>query len=201
MTGIYQIRNTLNNDIYIGSTSKSFNRRRIQHFSELRKGKHHSVHLQRAVNKYGINNFVFEVIKECNKEKCIEFEQYYLDLLSPRYNINIKATSRLGIKVRDLDKHRLARNSCNWKITDDGRKRISETHKGIPKTKEHVEKVAAAQRKPVIQLTKDGEFIKRYPSAKIAASLNGWNTYCRIYDVCNGRRKTAYNYKWIYADK
>lgn len=54
---IYHITNQCNGKKYIG---KSFNlKHRLEdHFSELQHNKHHSHKLQRAVNKYGIENFV-----------------------------------------------------------------------------------------------------------------------------------------------
>lgn len=53
---IYKITNTLNGQVYVGKTH-DLNKRILQHFSDLKKGKHHSHKLQRAVDKYGIDNF------------------------------------------------------------------------------------------------------------------------------------------------
>ena len=53
---IYKITNILNGKVYIGKTH-DLNKRILQHFSDLKKGKHHSRKLQRAVDKYGIDNF------------------------------------------------------------------------------------------------------------------------------------------------
>lgn len=53
---IYKITNTLNGKVYVGKTH-DLNKRILQHFSDLKKGKHHSHKLQRAVDKYGIDNF------------------------------------------------------------------------------------------------------------------------------------------------
>lgn len=51
-SGVYMIKNVLNNHKYIGST-KNFKQRLKQHLSDLRNNKHHSPHLQAAWNKYG----------------------------------------------------------------------------------------------------------------------------------------------------
>ena len=53
---IYKITNTLDGRVYVGKTH-DLDKRILQHFSDLRKGKHHSHKLQRAVDKYGIDNF------------------------------------------------------------------------------------------------------------------------------------------------
>ena len=56
-TVIYKIENLLNSDCYIGSTN-NFSRRKKRHFGDLKNGNHHSIKLQRAVNKYSITNSV-----------------------------------------------------------------------------------------------------------------------------------------------
>ena len=79
---IYKIENTINKKFYIGS-SVNYKRRWEQHIYELNKNKHDNIHLQRAWNKYGKDNFEFSIIEECeNSNQYIE-EQYYLDMLQP----------------------------------------------------------------------------------------------------------------------
>jgi group I intron endonuclease len=43
--------------------------------------------MQRHFDKYGENNFCFEVVEYCEKNKLIEREQYYINLLNPKMNI------------------------------------------------------------------------------------------------------------------
>ena len=52
-TVIYKIENLLTSDCYIGSTN-NYSRRSKRHFEDLKSNKHHSIKLQRAVNKYNI---------------------------------------------------------------------------------------------------------------------------------------------------
>jgi group I intron endonuclease len=95
---IYQIKNIINNKIYIGS-SVSFTNRKQEHFRDLFLNKHHCIALQRAYNKYGLENFVFEVIELVeNKNNLIKREQFYIDTLNPEYNSSRIAGSCLGIK-------------------------------------------------------------------------------------------------------
>jgi group I intron endonuclease len=114
-TGIYKITNIINNKFYIGSASLGFERRFIQHKSDLKQNKHRNIHLQRSYNKHGKDNFIFEIIEYCEPLKCIEREQYYIDTLKPNFNINLKAQSCLGVK-RTLEQ----------------RKRISKANRGRP---------------------------------------------------------------------
>lgn len=101
-TGVYRIRNTVNGKLYVGSTaSATFRRRWRQHVMDLRRGNHHSPHLQAAWNKYGEDAFEFEVLLECPPEDCLRLEQECIDgfrSANPKcgYNINPVAGSSLG---------------------------------------------------------------------------------------------------------
>ena len=90
---IYIIRNSINGKFYIGS-SKKYHIRKLRHFNELRKNKHHSIHLQRAFNKYSEENFEFIIIETCYNY--LKREQYLLDnvinLKKDTYNVSSSAT-------------------------------------------------------------------------------------------------------------
>lgn len=127
-SGIYCIENTINNNIYIGSSYNIY-KRKLTHLCELRKGTHHCYYLQRSFNKYGEDNFIFYTIEECSNDKLIEREQYYIDKLIPKYNIC-----------------RIAGSSLGTKRTKETRRKLSESHKGqkawnkgIPRTSEEIE--------------------------------------------------------------
>ncbi len=59
---IYKIRNVVNSKFYVGSAIDTRTRFR-QHRRLLRKGTHHSKHLQASWNKYGEDAFKFEVVE------------------------------------------------------------------------------------------------------------------------------------------
>lgn len=97
--GIYQIRNLINNKCYIGSAAgKGFNNRWKSHINDLKKQKHHSSKLQNAWNKYGIENFIFEVLLCCDPKNCLFYEQIALDYYKPEYNICSTAGSTFGLR-------------------------------------------------------------------------------------------------------
>ncbi len=91
--GVYQIRNKVNGNVYIGS-SKHLRKRCKDHFCHLKNKKHDNPHLQRAYNKYGEDNLVFEVIEFCSPEERFEIEQYWIDYFIGEncYNINPMAS-------------------------------------------------------------------------------------------------------------
>ena len=79
MTGIYKIENKINGKVYIGK-SKNIKKRWTGHICELNKNYHHNIHLQSAWNKYGEDNFIFEVLEECTEDVLSEKEIYYIGL-------------------------------------------------------------------------------------------------------------------------
>ena len=72
MCGIYKITNNINKKIYIGK-SVNIETRWNQH-----KYTKDSLPIHHAIQKYGINNFTFEVIEECNPKDLNEKEIYWI---------------------------------------------------------------------------------------------------------------------------
>jgi group I intron endonuclease len=93
---IYQIRNTITNKRYIGS-SCNIEQRKERHLTDLQRGIHHNIYLQRSYNKHGPEAFLFEVIQEheiVSEMQIREVEQKYLDVTEweDLYNIGKGAT-------------------------------------------------------------------------------------------------------------
>jgi len=91
--GIYKIENMVNGKVYIGS-SKDIKQRFRQHLSDLKNNRHHSIHLQRAWNKYGESNFKFSIIEELDYINDLFItERHYIikfDSLNKNKGYNIK---------------------------------------------------------------------------------------------------------------
>lgn len=86
---IYCITNLINNKIYIGSTINLRNRM-YAHFNSLKANRHYNNYLQYAFNKYGIENFVVNILEECecDQEIITLKEQHYIDIYKS-YDSNI----------------------------------------------------------------------------------------------------------------
>lgn len=75
--GIYKIENLINGNVYIGQ-SRDIERRIKCHKSKLANNKHYNEHLQSAVNKYGIDNFSFDIIETCGISELDQKEIDYI---------------------------------------------------------------------------------------------------------------------------
>lgn len=138
--GVYQIRNLRNSKIYIGSSSFDLDRRWMIHQRGLRAKKHHSVKLQNAWLKHGVEAFVFEILEKCLPGQCVEREQFYLNELlfancndarfdQLGYNICREARSCLGIKRSQTTKEKIrvaqqGINGNNARLTEEQVKEI-----------------------------------------------------------------------------
>lgn len=109
--GIYKFTNIITGKIYIGS-SQNLQKRFFTHLNLLNNNKHHSKHFQNSWNKYGEDNFSYEIIEFVEDlQDLLKREQYYLDKLlfaqdyinkinskfiELSYNINPSSSNRLG---------------------------------------------------------------------------------------------------------
>jgi group I intron endonuclease len=110
--GVYRIYFIGSDKSYIG-LSKGFKGRRVQHLRALRQDKHFNIHLQRAFNKYGEDNFRIELLEECDKVELSQKEKHYIEIYDAFEN---------GFN--------LTTGGENCSLSDDVKKRISDKHKG-----------------------------------------------------------------------
>ena len=92
---IYKIINVINGKFYIGSTL-NFEKRQKQHIEQLRRQRHHCLHLQNAFKEYGEENFIFECRKVNVKDvkQLHKLEERYIQLCwnsGELYNCSKKA--------------------------------------------------------------------------------------------------------------
>lgn len=69
--GIYKIENQLNHKIYIGQSTR-IERRFSEHC------RNETSVIDRAIKKYGANNFSFEILEECPVDELDEKEKFYI---------------------------------------------------------------------------------------------------------------------------
>lgn len=82
ISGIYMIKNIINNKIYIGESVNIF-KRWEEHKDSLKNNKHHSIKLQNDYNIYGEDNFEYKILKVIEDEEksfyILTMERIYIE--------------------------------------------------------------------------------------------------------------------------
>ena len=143
MIGVYQI--VCNDNIYVGSSSRSIEGRWGQHLHALRNSKHCNPHLQNAFNKYGEESLIFSVLENIsNPNDVIKAEQKWIDELNPKYNICQTAGSLLGTKLSDETKARMSAARLGGKRSAETRAKMSAAQLGCKPSDETRAKLSAS---------------------------------------------------------
>lgn len=221
MIGIYKITNNINEKCYIGQ-SKDIEARWKKHISVYNNKTAPNYKLYRAMRKYGLASFRFEVIEECEPEELNSREIYwiqYYDSFLNGYNMTLGGEACNGTNDKEIYQYTLLGELI--KKYNSAHEADRET--GIPFT--NICKVCRGERKtaggyywsytnepikpiktitkhytPVVQYTKDGEYVAEYTSAKEAQRETGiFSTV--IGKVCKGQGKTAGGYIWKYKEQ
>lgn len=168
MTGIYYIRNKINDKMYIGQ-STNIDARWSHHKTDLRNNNHHNHHLQYAWNKYGEDNFEFNVIQECNIDELDNKEMYYIKkykTFTDGYNLDQGGAGIRGYKhtEEEIAKMRLIQNP-----------------------------------EPILQIDLEGNIVREWVSCGEAADTLGFKSASGIKRCCNNDLyKTSNGFIWIY---
>ena len=85
ISGIYKITNTVTGDFYIGS-SKDMKKRWREHKCQSTWKNNPNKQMYLDMQKYGVENFVFELLAEAEIEQLKETEQKFIETLKPTYN-------------------------------------------------------------------------------------------------------------------
>ena len=188
---IYQIKNKINNKIYVGSCTGHY-RRKAQHWYKLRNNVHDNIHLQSSWNKYKETSFKFEVLEFVEDiTSLVEKEQIWIDKLNAcnnkiGYNIRIKANSNLGLIV-----------------SVESRKKMSKAKKGVKQNPKYAKSRGLSCRKPIYQYSKDHKLINEFPGVIDAAESLGINrvNISKALSSNYKNNRTAGGFVWKYKEK
>jgi len=104
--GVYALICMETNKVYIGSSIK-LGARLLDYMQPAYLGSRPNSPLIRAIIKYGYINFCFTVLETCKPYEVLEREQYWLDLISPEYNLSPTAGSTLGVALSEETKAKI----------------------------------------------------------------------------------------------
>jgi group I intron endonuclease len=115
-SGIYLIRNIVNDKKYIGSTVsfQGFKIRWRRHKTQLNGGYHANLHLQASWKKYGEENFEFTILEICQDDLLITREQKWIDHF-------ISSDNKYGYNLREAGSH--------GRHSEETKRKISESQK------------------------------------------------------------------------
>lgn len=204
MSYIYAIKNTINNKIYIGKTNSSVSKRWSQHVADSRK-EWIDRPLYKDIQLYGPDAFDVELIEECADAIGDEREKYWVkmyDSFNNGYNLTLGG---LGKSICDYDLvFALYKKGCSVKAIA---RKTGYDHSTISRildvfdidSEMRIQHGIELLQKPILQIDAiTGEVIREFPSLKEACAFLGKQSSGHIPDVCNGKRKIAYGYKWAY---
>ena len=202
MAYIYKIENQINHKIYIGKTNYTNPQKRWkQHLADSQNPNRNHRALYRAINKYGIDNFSFEIIEETNNPE--EREKYYISYYNTYYygyneTLGGDGASYLELPEQDICKYYLNSHT------------LSETSQYFNHDQATIRQVLYKNNIPIISGQeinkqkfslavakldkKTGEILEVYSSVSEAERKNNCHTH--IKDVCHGKRKSAGGYGW-----
>ena len=220
----YKVTNLINGKIYIGKTN-NFKKRKLEH---TRYDVNNENIFHKALRKYGENNFIWEVIDECEGlDEINKLEKYYIrkyKSYKPNgYNMtkggdggsmwNARPVVCLTLEGKFVKKYDSAAEAKKDGFSDSN---VLECCKNILlQTKKYLfmfedeyikqgpkeyKKPVSKSRKAIVQCDNKGNFIKRYESVLMASEETGI-ARSRISSVLTGASKTAGGYIFVYENQ
>lgn len=142
MIGIYCITNKVNNKKYFGQ-STNIEKRKKAYFSYRR---FPNDHLKNAFNKYGKENFEFEIIKCCKEKYLDRFEKLYIrinDTMNPDKGYNKDSGGHLNKHHSNETRRKISKNNGRyWKgktHSEKSKKKMSKNNARYWEGKNHSE--------------------------------------------------------------
>lgn len=210
MAYIYQITNDINGKVYIGKTERTVEERFKEHCKDAYRREYEKRPLYAAIRKYGVEHFHVETLEETNSPE--EREIYWIEAkrsFKNGYNATLGGDGKhyidydlvLAMYAELKNQKEVARR---MNISDDTVHNVLTNYR--VDILDNASAAALATGKVINQYDLQDNYIQSFPSAKaaaeslnkITATSNGASSH--ISDVCRGKRKTAYGYKWKFAN-
>jgi group I intron endonuclease len=200
-SGIYIWTNKLNGKRYIGSAidlgdRKSGRLNKYYRPSYLASDVLGSSAIRSAIIKYNHKNFMVGILEYCSKTELSEREQYYIDKLSPEYNILKVAYSSFGYKHTMEAINKMKGLRINFSPSESHREAIRLANLGKVVLEETRLRISKSLSKEVYVYSPNKELLHIYPTVTIAKkelhiSTDTIKKYCV--------NKKVYNIKYIFS--
>ena len=164
--GVYCIRNTINNKVYIGQSINIEGRWRDHSRIEGEVKSRYT--LSKAFKKYGLDNFEFIILETCTTEELDNLEIQWIKLMdstssSKGYNLNTGGGSmrgyrhtdeakqklrnfNLGKTISDITRQKFRKAQLGKVVSEETRFRMSAKGRGHPTSEETKAKISAAKK-------------------------------------------------------
>lgn len=192
MQGVYLITNAITGARYVGQ-SRNIERRIMEHKTPNASLRSKSKLFADDIKKYGIHNFKFEILEECDSNSLLEAEKKWIKLIQPEYNtIGLKVPEERRVRIADTLRRR-------WKEKSEEEREYIKQHQLIgPKAGHSVsmetrEKLRAAnlgKRSYGVRIVETGEVFR---GAQECASALGCD-YTSVLNQLIGKTKTTKGY-------
>ena len=212
MTGIiYKITNTINGKVYIGKTLETMEKRWKEHQKDSIRFTDRP--LYRAMNKYGIKNFIIEVVEEPEIEILSQRECYWIEYYNSYhfgYNATLGGDGKVLYNYQQIV-NKYLEGALVKEIAKEFECSVDTVSKALglagldSNTNSH-----KRSRKPVLMCEDNGTVVKEFSSRAeaatwlieqgIAKTNDKDNVTAAIGRVVNGQRKSAYKKLWREAE-
>lgn len=214
MCGIYKIENLINGKIYIGKSvniEKRFRTHINDSFNENKPEYNHLIH--KAIRKYKVENFSFDIIEECDENELNSREMYWihtydccvLDGRDKGYNMTRGGEGSSSIDVykvyelwdKGLSVTEIADKLHNDKHAVSIRVKEYDNYTQEELNKRHYSLIAKSKQKEICQYDLMGNFINQYDSVLEASEKTGIG-YRTICSNIQGQTSSAGGSQWRY---
>lgn len=205
-SGIYCIRNIVNQKVYVGK-AKCIHKRIKNHITNLNRKirKSENDHIINAWHKYGSSNFDYYVLEFVDLDLIAERELYWItkmNSLDRNKGYNLRLDSSTGLIVSEETRQKLSEHMTKRNSSEESRMKMSkqstEFWKNNPDIKaQMIEKLSKSKQKyDFYQYDKQMNLIRKWDSVNEILSENPAYKWQQIYSVCNGHKPTIYGFIW-----
>lgn len=197
---VYVHINKANNKAYVGVTSKE----NPNHRWNSGRGYKENPYFYSAIEKYGWDGFDHIIIRDDLSEQ--DAKQMEIDLISCwktqdrnfGYNMTSGGDGTPNYHPTEETRRKLSEARKKENLSEETLRRRSEGLRGRKFTDDHKRKISQSLSRPIAMYSKDGEYIRSFPSASAAEEELGIG-HSHISQCCTGKRATTGGYRWSFA--